>query len=226
MRPPAVPQELDHRDDDRQADARDRRRTPRRRRSRRSTARTPSAGCGRCAAGRRTRTGRCAEAITTAASAALGRCCSRLGAPQQQRRHGQRADHAGQLRLRAGGFGDRRARGAAADRKALEEAGREVGRAQADHLLVGVDAACPARGVDCATARWCRRRTPAPPPAPPISTGPRSATPIERQREAGQALRQRAEHRDAVRPPGRAAPTTTVAPDHRDQDARARACSA
>src|ERR671912_250258 len=44
-----------------------------------------------------------------------------------------------QLRLGAGGFGDRGSRGAAADRESLEEAGGDIGRAERDQLLVRVD---------------------------------------------------------------------------------------
>ncbi|MCY1530755.1 hypothetical protein D9M68_659570 [compost metagenome] len=60
------------------------------------------------------------------------------GAEQQQQRHAQGAEDTGQLSLGAGRFGHGRARRTAADRKALEQAGREVGHAQADHFLVRV----------------------------------------------------------------------------------------
>ncbi|MNZ79064.1 hypothetical protein D3C78_976580 [compost metagenome] len=66
---------------------------------------------------------------------------------QQQRRHRQGADHPGQLGLGASRLGHRRARGAAADGKALEQSGGQVGGAQADHFLVGVDLGLGARGV-------------------------------------------------------------------------------
>ena len=88
-----------------------------------------------------------AAAITTAASALRGQVLQQVRREQQQQRDRERADDAGQLRLRAGRFGDRRARRAAADRKALEEPGGEVGRAEADHLLVRIDMACAVRAA-------------------------------------------------------------------------------
>ena len=66
---------------------------------------------------------------------------------QKQHRDGERADDAGQLGAGAGGFGDRRARRAAADRKALEEAGGQVGGAETDHLLVRIDVGARPRRV-------------------------------------------------------------------------------
>ena len=165
-----------------------------------------------------------AEAMTTAASAGVGRCCSRFGRRHQQHRDAERADDAGQLRPRAGGLGHRRARRAAADRKALEEAGGEVGDAEADHLLVGIDRSAAVAPRRRATARWCRRTTPAPPRVRRSAPDARSATPIHGMRErrqalaaAGRAPRHRPcrqiEHADDQ---GRA--------DHRDQHGRAAAC--
>ena len=58
-----------------------------------------------------------------------------------------RADDTGDLRAGAGLLGDRGARAAGADREALEEAGGDVRRADADHLLVAV---APARRVRAA----------------------------------------------------------------------------
>ena len=49
--------------------------------------------------------------------------------------------------------------------KALEQARRQVGRAQRHHLLVRVDRAGAGAAHRCATARWCRQRPPAPRPA-------------------------------------------------------------
>ena len=138
-----------------------------------------------------------AEAITTAASAAWAGACSRFGRRTSSSATATRADHAGELRLGAGRLGHRRARRAAADREALEEAGGEVGRAQPDHLLVGIDRLAERARRRRATARWCRRTTPAPPRMPPITTGTMSAAPIQRNGEGRQALRQRAEHGDA-----------------------------
>ena len=85
--------------------------------------------------------------MTTAASALVGKSCSRSGASKQQQGYGERADDAGHLRLGARGLRNRRARRAAADRKALEESGGEVGCAQPHHLLVGVDISAGPRRV-------------------------------------------------------------------------------
>ena len=52
----------------------------------------------------------------------------------------------GQLRLGAGLLGDGRARAAGADREALEEAGQQIGGADARQLLVGVDLVAAPRG--------------------------------------------------------------------------------
>ena len=70
---------------------------------------------------------------------AAGQVLQQIGCQQQQQGDGHGADHAGELGLRARGFGDRRARGAAADRKPLEQPSGQVGGAQADHLLVRID---------------------------------------------------------------------------------------
>ncbi|MHC2425729.1 hypothetical protein ACVIST_002474 [Bradyrhizobium elkanii] len=78
--------------------------------------------------------------MTTAANAAFGQVLKQVRRYQQQKGDGQRADDAGQLRARSGGFRDRRARSAAADRKTLKKAGRQIGRAEPHHLLVGINA--------------------------------------------------------------------------------------
>ncbi|MNN11378.1 hypothetical protein D3C81_1243350 [compost metagenome] len=70
-----------------------------------------------------------------------------VGAEQQQQRHAHGAEHAGELGLGTGRLGHRGARGAAADGKALEQPGGQVGGAQADHFLVGVDLGLRARGI-------------------------------------------------------------------------------
>ena len=88
-----------------------------------------------------------ADAITTAASALVGRFLIRSGASEQQQRDRHRTDDTGELSPGARGLGDRGARGAAADRKALEESGGQVGGAQADHLLVRVDVAAGLRRI-------------------------------------------------------------------------------
>ena len=147
VRTPAVPQEFDDGDHDGQADARNRAQHRDAGEAARWTARTPIAGCDRCGAGRATSNRPIAEAITTAASALSGRCWSRSGAATSSSATAQRADDAGQLRPGARGLGDRRARRAAADRKALEESGGEVGRPEPHHLLVGVDIRAGPRGI-------------------------------------------------------------------------------
>ena len=158
-----------------------------------------------------------AAAITTAASAAVGRFCSRFGRHTSGAGDGERADDAGELRPRTRGLGDRRARRAAADREALEESrppgsrrraptiswlgstglplcGRVVAR---QHAGVGERDQRDGQAADRAPAR-CRHAD-------------------QRQREGRQALRQRAEHRDAGarreverRRPTTVAPTTAI----------------
>ena len=88
-----------------------------------------------------------ADAMTTAASAVFGRSWSSVGREQQQQRDRERAHDARQLGLGARRLGHRCARRAAADREALEEAGREVGDAEAHHLLVRVDRCSQTRRV-------------------------------------------------------------------------------
>jgi hypothetical protein len=58
----------------------------------------------------------------------------------EQQRDPNRANDASQLRLGAGNLGYRGARGAAADREAMEEAGGEIGRAKPNRFITGVDA--------------------------------------------------------------------------------------
>src|SRR5512139_453550 len=77
-----------------------------------------------------------------------GQVLQQVGRHHQQQGHAQRADDAGQLAAGARCFCDGGARRAAADRKALEEPGGEVGGAEPDHLLVGVDVAAGLRRVD------------------------------------------------------------------------------
>ena len=56
-----------------------------------------------------------------------------------------RTDDVRQLGAGAGGLGHRRARGAAADREALEETGCQIGGAKPHHLLVWVDTGAGSR---------------------------------------------------------------------------------
>ena len=162
MRAPAVPQELDHGDHDRRARCREWRRAPPRPRSRPSTARIPSAGCDRCERRSANSNRPIAAAITTAASAGVGKMLQQVGRDDQQQRDGQRAHDAGQLRPGAGGFGHRRARRAAADRKALEEPGSEVGERRVRPSPGSDRRACATAPHRCAKARSCRRTKRAP----------------------------------------------------------------
>ena len=57
----------------------------------------------------------------------------------QQEGNGKRPHGARQLGSCARRFGHRGSRGAAADRKAVEEAGRQIGESDPDHFLVGID---------------------------------------------------------------------------------------
>ena len=79
-----------------------------------------------------------AAAMTTAASVGCGRSASRLGQEHEQDRDDPGADQPGELRLGAGLVGDGGPRAAGRHGEALEEAGGDVRRADADHLLVGV----------------------------------------------------------------------------------------
>ena len=69
----------------------------------------------------------------------LGQELEQPGHEDEHRGDDRRAYQTSQLRSCAGTFGNRRARSARADREALEEAGRDVRRADADHLAVGMD---------------------------------------------------------------------------------------
>ena len=137
---------------------------------------------------------------------------------QQQQGHAERADDAGQLGSGARGLGHRRARRTAADRKALEESGGQVGGAEADHLLVGIDIGARSRRIGARQhAGVGERHQGDGEPADQDGTDVGVGDPGDG--EGRQALRQRAEHRHArargqiqrAHDDGRA--------DHRDQDA-------
>ena len=85
-------------------------------------------------------------AITTAASVGCGRSRSRPGKKSRIRSDRGRADEPGDLGLRAGLLRHRGPRAAGADREALEQPGREVRRADADHLPLPVDLLAGASG--------------------------------------------------------------------------------
>ncbi len=143
-----------------------------------------------------------------------------VGGEHQQQRHGDGADDAGELGPGARGFGDRRARGTAADRKALEEV-RRRGWPRPGRSFPGSDRrGCGSWPRRCATGRWCRRTKPARrrsrrsrllqgrrdrstaarTTASPCGSGPSTFTP---------ALASRSQ-----------TPTAIVARHHRDQEAR------
>ena len=117
-----------------------------------------------------------AAAITTAASVGCGRSCSSPGRNSSITVISRGPDQAGQLRLRPGLLGHRGPRAAGADRESLEEPGRDVGGADADHLLVG-----PRPPDRCARrtpkpSRWCRSAPPAAMPSAPATSKGRSDT--------------------------------------------------
>ena len=122
------------------------RRAARRRRRRPSTRRTPSAAGSRAGAVPGMSASESDAAITTEASTGWGRLRSSPGTNSSIATMASGADHAGQLRLGPGLLGHRGARAAGADREALEQAGGQVGGADADHLLVGVDLLAGAGG--------------------------------------------------------------------------------
>ena len=135
-----------------------------------------------------------AEAMTTAASAVFGRCCSSVGREQQQQRDRQRADHAGQLGAGACRLGHRGARRTAADREALEETGGEVGDAKTHHLLVRVDRRAQARRIGPRKHARVGERDQRDGEAAGDDRTRGSSRGDQRQPRRGQALRQRAEH--------------------------------
>ena len=224
MRPPAVPQELDDGDDDGKANSGT---APSTATPTKHTYRQPEL-----------------PALDTPDAAEVGhfdqadrrgdddggKCRRRqmlqeIGSSHQQRGNAQGADDTGELGLRAGRFRHRGARRAAADRKALEKSGGEIGGAQPNHLLVGIDVAGRAARRMRGKARWCRRTTPRQPRTPPIKHRP----------EVGDSLSR--ERRTTGRPSGSEPSTATPAcpdrssrpvddrgADHRDQTRPASAC--
>jgi hypothetical protein len=94
--------------------------------------------------------------------------------------------------------------------KALEEAGREVGGAQADHLLVRIDEAAPCAAYARDSTLVSANETSAT-AQPPTSTGPRSAN-RSRARRRGQALAAASEHLHPAPAARSNTPTTAVAP--------------
>ena len=87
----------------------------------------------------------------------LREVAQQAGDEEQDQHDGARADQAGQLGLGPGLLGHRGARAARADRKALEEAGGEVGRADADHLPLAVDLLAADAPRTTTPWRWCPR---------------------------------------------------------------------
>ena len=88
-----------------------------------------------------------ADAMTTAARAVLRQILEQVGREHQQHCDSERTHDPRQLGPGARRLGHRCARRAAADRKALEEACREVGDAEAHHLLVRVDRCTQTRRI-------------------------------------------------------------------------------
>ncbi len=70
----------------------------------------------------------------------------------------KRADDAGQLGTGAGGFGNGRARTAAADRETLKKAGCQIGGAKPHHLLVGIDMGAQSSGIGTRKHAGVRKR--------------------------------------------------------------------
>ena len=102
-----------------------------------------------------------AAAITTAASAVCGRSArSELKNSSSSATHAG-ADQPGELALRARLLGDRRARAAGRHGEALEQAGGDVRRADADHLLVRVRPRRRGGRRSWSRWRWCRSARPA-----------------------------------------------------------------
>ena len=111
-------------------------------------------------------------AITTAASVGCGRLRSRSGASNEQQHDRDRTDHARELALRTGLLGHRGWGTARAHGEPLEEPGRDVRHADADHLLAPVHVVAPPGGEPPTRSRSCRRAPPsAMPKAPPTSSG-------------------------------------------------------
>ena len=142
-------------------------------------------------------------AMMTAARTGCGIAWTRPGTTTSISQHESRGDETGQLRLRPGLEGDRRPRAAGAHREAREEAGGQVGGADAGELLVAVDLVAAARGE---AARGRDRVADGDERDPDRGReqqrdvrqlGPRQG----RKREA---LRQHADHRDTTRRRGRA----------------------
>ena len=167
-----------------------------------------------------------ADAMTTAASAAYGQVLQQIG--RQQRAAAAIASAPTtpvSCVFAPGGFRHRRARRAAADREALEEAWRPDWR-RPDRPSPGCGSTrCrSARGVGAATARWCRRSdTSGHAAEPPIKhRAQTSSRPIKGNGEAsavpaadgrGPATPARADEIERARRP-------RCATDGRDQDAR------
>ncbi|MDT4845200.1 hypothetical protein FQZ97_791820 [compost metagenome] len=140
--PPAVPEEFDHGDDHRQADAGDR--------AEHGNADEAGDGEPELPALDAVDTRQVLELEEAdgggdhhGGQGAVGQVLQQVGGQEQQQRHPDGAEHAGQLRLGTGRFRHRRTRRTAADGEALEKTRRQVGHAQADHFLVGVH-----RGAD------------------------------------------------------------------------------
>ena len=118
------------------------------------------------------------------------------GREHEQQRDRDRANDACQLGPGARRFGDRRARRTAADRKALKEAGRQVGDPQTRHLLVRVDRRTQTRGIGSREHARVRERHEGNRDAA-HEYGSQALEGNERQARRRQSLRQRTEHGNA-----------------------------
>ena len=159
-----------------------------------------------------------AEAMTTAASAVLGMCCSRLGQKSSMSAMASaRSPVSWVLEPEASATAVRG--GAAADRESLEEAGRDVRQPPGPPSPGSGRRACAGAQRSCATARWYRQRPPVPPrPRRPAPAGSRQG----RCRELRSSASRGAADRSPIPRRGRAARQG----DHQrgrydgDQDAR------
>ena len=155
--------------------------------------------------------------MTTAANAVDRQVLQQVRRQHEQQRDGKRADHPRQLRSRARRLGHGRARGAAADRKSLEEARRQVGGSEAHHLLVRIHSGPGSRGIGARQDARVREGHHGDGAAADQHRDD-VAVVIQRDHELRQALRQRAQHGHAGS--GRQVEGTDHRrrADHRDED--------
>ena len=139
-----------------------------------------------------------AAVITTAASAACGRSANRPGRNTIITMISAAPVTPVSCESRARALGDRGAGRAGAHREALEQAGGEVGRADADHLLVAVHLLPGALGERRRRSRSCRPARRARSPSAPASQRGDVGPADRRDRERWEALRQHPDQADAA----------------------------